>query len=120
VEGIGALILEDYEASGTAEQMIWWAHKTASKLEKIEAHVKEAAGMLYCEPKNLVLAIKEKIKISNRVEDLEIQREKDLKKIEELQKANLRLRTEKGLINRQLDDEKKKKDWDEKALSRLE
>jgi hypothetical protein len=41
-------------------------------LDKLEAHLKEAAGMLYCEPKNLVPAIMEKIKICNRVEDLEI------------------------------------------------
>jgi hypothetical protein len=52
--------------------MIWWTHKTALNLDKIEAHMKEAAGMLYCKPKNLVLAIEEKIKISNQVEDLEI------------------------------------------------
>jgi hypothetical protein len=89
-------------------------------LDKLEAHLKEGAGMLYCEPKNLVPAIKEKIKICNRVEDLKIQRERDLKKIEELQKADTRLRMEKGLISKQLEDEKKRQAWKEKALSRLE
>jgi hypothetical protein len=54
------------------------------------------------------------------VEDLEIQREKDLRKIQELQGENLRLKTEKGVLNKQLEHEKKKKDWEEKALSRLE
>jgi hypothetical protein len=31
----GAHILEDYGASGTAEQTIWWANKTASKIDKL-------------------------------------------------------------------------------------
>jgi hypothetical protein len=66
-----------------------------------------------------VPAIKEKIKICNRVEDLEIQRERDLKKIEELQKANSRLKMEKGMIGKQLEQEKKNQAWKEKALSRL-
>jgi hypothetical protein len=54
------------------------------------------------------------------VEDLKIQRERDLKKIEELQKENTRLRTDKGLIGKPLEDEKKRQAWKEKALSRLE
>jgi hypothetical protein len=120
MEETGAQIPEDYEASRRAKQTICWANKTASKLDKLEAHLKEAAGMLYYELKNLMLAIKEKIKTCNRVEDLEIQRKRDLKKIEELQKANTRLRTEKSPINKQLEDEKKRKDWEEKALSQLE
>jgi hypothetical protein len=37
-----------------------------------------------------------------------------------LQGANLRLKTEKGVLNKQLDHQKKKKDWEEEALSRLE
>jgi hypothetical protein len=116
----GADIPKDYKASGTAEQSIWWATKIASKIDKIEAQLKEAAAPLFCKPKNLVPAIKEKIKICNRVEDLEIQKEKDLKRIEELLKANTRLRNEKGLRNLQLENEKKNQAWKEKALSELE
>jgi hypothetical protein len=58
VGGTGVKFLDEYEASGSSEQTIWWAHNTASKLDKIEAHVKEAAGMLYCKPANLVQALK--------------------------------------------------------------
>jgi hypothetical protein len=116
----GAHIPEDYGASKTAEQSIWWATKTASKINKLEAQLKEAAVPLFGEPKNLVPSIKEKIKICNWVEDLEIQKEKDLKRIEELQKANTRLRSKKGLLNLQLEKEKKNQAWKETALSRLE
>jgi hypothetical protein len=116
----GAHIPEDYEASRTAEQSIWWATKTASKIDKLEAQLKEAAAPLFCKPKNLVPAIKEKIKICNWVEDLEIQKDKDLKRIEELLKANTRLRSKKGLLNLQLENKKKNQAWKEKALSPLE
>jgi hypothetical protein len=90
--------------------VIWWANNWATKLDKIEAHMKEAAGMLYCNRASIVEVLKEKIATCNRVEDLKIHREKDLKRIEELQAANIRLRTEKGLLNKQLEHEKKK-DW---------
>jgi hypothetical protein len=53
-----------------------------------------------------VAAIKEKIRICNRVEDLEIQKRRDLKKIEELEKANVKLRSEHGILGKQLESEK--------------
>jgi hypothetical protein len=81
VEGTGAKFPDEYEASRSMEQTIWWAHNSASKLEKIEAHIKEAARMLGCGPASIVEVLKEKIATCNRMEDLQIQKEKDLKRI---------------------------------------
>jgi hypothetical protein len=115
-----AHIPDDHELSGLAEQSVWWATRTAAKVDKLEAQLNKAAASLFCKPRNLVAAIKEKIQTCTQVEDLELQTDKDRKKIEELQKAMMKLKVEKGLLGRQLEKEKENWAWKEKALSQLE
>jgi hypothetical protein len=86
----------------------------------LEGQIKNAAAPLFCKPKTLVAAVKDKIWVCIRIDDLEIQGERDRKKIEDIIKERIQLRNEKGLLNRQLENEKKENAWKNKALSRLE
>jgi hypothetical protein len=94
--------------------------EAAAKIKKLEGQIKDAAAPLFCKLENLVAAVKDKIWACFRIEDLEIQGERDRKKIEDINKARFRLRNEKGLLTRQLEDKKKKHAWKAMALSQLE
>jgi hypothetical protein len=96
------------------EQVTWWAHNTAGKLTKIEGHMKEVAQILGCGPASIMEVRKQKM----ATYDLTNQREKDLKRIQELQEKASRLNVKKGLLSRQLQDEKKK-EWKKRAVNQL-
>jgi hypothetical protein len=53
------------------------ARRQIEKVAQLEDQVKDAATMLCCKPENIAAGIKEKIRICNTVEDLQIQAKKD-------------------------------------------
>jgi hypothetical protein len=86
----------------------------------MESHMKEVAGMLSCGLASIVEVLKEKLATYDWMDDLHNQREKDLKRIQELQTNVPWLNFEKGLLNKQVQDEKKKKELEERAVNHLE
>jgi hypothetical protein len=102
------------------EQVVCWAHNTTRKLTQMESHIKEVAQMLSCGPASVVEVLKEKVAIYNRMDNLHDQRGKDLKRIQELQEDVARLNFKKGLLNKQVQDEKEKEECKKRAVNRLD
>jgi hypothetical protein len=107
----GSKTPDEYEASKSLEQVVWWANTTTRKLTQMEGHMKEVARKLSCGPASVVEVLKEKLTAYNRLDNPQDQKEKDLKRIQELQKDVVRLNFKTGLLKKQVQVEKKRKEW---------
>jgi hypothetical protein len=80
----GSRTPDEYEASGSIKQVVWWAHNTTGKLTLMESHRVGVARTLSCGLASVVEVLKQKFVTYDRMDNLHNQREKDLKRIKEL------------------------------------
>ena len=126
-EKVNRLKAREEEAASRIEKAENNYKKVAARNAKLEKWLKEAAMMPISEPKKLREAIQDRIKTCNQVEDLELQlskEEKNLKKAEErlkdVEKDRVWQRSQKIVVEKMLEEEKRRTNWRDKALSRLE